>query len=183
MSVLSHHRRYSLLRGLGTERHRARTRYAYPPSPTSSEPPESPIRGPPPLPYRLQTLQAELSALERDISDPTNPLLAIEQDSGIDPGELLRGLVDVRGRLEKINDTKTGRGKLVNAVIDGGRLGPSDAIPTESTPAGKRAERRVDPQDLAELDERVGELESVVGSSTASLDEVGTPNFPDTSLH
>jgi nuclear migration protein JNM1 len=172
---------YSWLRRLGTERHRARTRYAYPPSPTSSDPPESPTRGPPPFPYRLQTLQAELSALEADISDPTNPLLVNEQDSGIDPGELLRGLVDVRGRLEKINGTKTGRGRLVTAVIDGGRPGLPDAHPTESTPAGKGAERRVDPQDLAELDERVGELESVIGSSTASLDEVGGPNLADPS--
>lgn len=96
-----------------------------------------------------------------------------EQDSGTDPGELLRGLVDVRGRLEKINGTKTGRGKLVNAVIDGGRPGLPDASPTDSTSVGKGAERQVSPQDLAELDERVGELESAIGSSTASLDEVG----------
>lgn len=96
-----------------------------------------------------------------------------EQETGIDPGELLRGLFDVRGRLEKINDAKTGRGKLVNAVIDGGRPGLPDANPTDSTSAGKRAERQVNPQDLAELDERVGELEAMVGSSTTSLDEVG----------
>ncbi|KAF9650895.1 hypothetical protein BDM02DRAFT_3092305 [Thelephora ganbajun] len=155
-----------------SERHRARTRYAYPPSPTSSDPPESPTRGSPPLSYRLRTLRAELSALEADISDPTNPLLVNEQDSGIDPGELLRGLVDVRGRLENINGTKTGRGKLVHAVIDGARPSLPDASPTDSTPVGKRAERQVNLQDLAELDERVGELESVVGSSTASLDEL-----------
>lgn len=159
---------------MGTERHRAKTRYAYPPSPTSSDPPESPTRGPPPLSYRLRTLQAELSALEADVSDPTNPLLVNEQDSSIDPGELLRGLVDVRGRLEKINGTKTGRGKLVNAVIDGGRPGLPDANPTDSTSVGKGAEKQVNPQDLAELDERVGELEAVIGSSTTSLDEVGS---------
>jgi nuclear migration protein JNM1 len=163
----------------GTERHRARTRYAYPPSPTSSEPPESPTRGPPPLSYRLQALQAELSTLEADISDPTNPILVNEQGSGIDPGELLRGLVDVRGRLEKINGTKTGRGKFVNAVIDGGRVGLSDANQAELAPVGKRPERQDNPQDLVKLDERVGELESVIGSSTASLDEVGTQNLPD----
>ena len=159
---------------MDTERHRARTRYAYPPSPTSSDPPESPARGPPPLSYRLRALQAELSALETDISDPTNPILVNERDSGIDPGELLRGLVDVRGRLERINATKTGRGKFVNAVIDGGRPGLPDAIQTESKPVGKRPERQVNPQDLAKLDERVGELESAIGSSTASLDEVGS---------
>lgn len=171
---------YPLLRRLCTERHRARTRYAYPPSPTSSESPESPTRGPPPLSYRLRTLQAELSSLEADISDPSNPLLVNEQDSGVDPGELLRGLVDVRGRLEKINNAKTGRGKLVNAVMDGGRSGLTDANPTESTPAGQGTERQVHPQDLAELDERVGELESVVGASTTSLDEVGGSSAPDT---
>ena len=129
--------------------------------------------------YRLRTLQAELSALEADISDPANPLLVDEQDSGIDPGELLRGLVDVRGRLEKINGTRTGRGKLVNAVIDGGRLGLPNANPTDSTPVGKGAERQINPQDLAELDERVGELESAIGSSTTSLDEVGHRNLPE----
>jgi len=168
--------RYPLLRRY-IERHRARTRYAYPPSPTSSDPPESPTRGPPPLSYRLRTLQAELSALEADISDPTNPLLVNEQDSGVDPGELLRGLVDVRGRLGKINGTKTGRGKLVNAVMDGMRPGLSDANITDSTPVGQRAERQVNPQDLTELDERVGELESAIGSSTTSLDEVRRTNL------
>ena len=165
---------------MGTERHRARTRYAYPPSPTSSNPSESPTRGSPPLSYRLQALQAELSALEADISDPTNPILVDGQRSGIDPGELLRGLVDVRGRLEKINGTKTGRGKFVNAVIDGGRPGLLDANQPESTSVGKEPEKQVEPQDLAKLDERVGELESVIGSSTASLDEVGTRNLPGT---
>lgn len=110
------------------------------------------------------------------MSDPTNPLLVHDQDSGIDPGELLRGLVDVRGRLERINDIKTGRGKLVNAVIDGGRPGLPDAAPVDSTSVGNRTESQVNPQDLAELDERVGELESVVGSSSTSLDEVGYSN-------
>ena len=104
-----------------------------------------------------------------------------EQDSGIDPGELLRGLVDVRGRLEKINGTRTGRGKFVNAVIDGGRTGLRDANQTEMAPVGSRSEKQANPQDLVKLDERVGELESVIGSSTASLDEVGTLNLPDTS--
>ena len=177
MSASPYHSRYPLLRQLCIERHRARTRYAYPPSPTSSDPPESPTRGPPPLAYRLRTLQAELSALEADISDPTNPLLVNEQDSGIDPGELLRGLVDVRGRLGRINGTKTGRGRLVNAVIDGMRPGLPDTNLTDSTPVGQRAERQVNPQDLAELDERVGELESAIGSSTTSLDEVGCTNM------
>lgn len=181
MSALLCYCRHLSLRRLGTERHRARTRYAYPPSPTSSDSPESPTRGPPPLSYRLQTLQTELSALERDISDPADPLLVNEQDSSIDPGELLRGLVDVRGRLEKIGGAKTGRGKLVNVVIDGGKPGLIDANLAESTPAGKVAERDINPQDLTELDERVGELESVIGSSTTSLDEVGTSNFPDIS--
>lgn len=161
-----------MFRWIDTERHRAKTRYAYPPSPSSSDPPESPIHGPPPVSHRLQALQAELSALEADISDPTNPILVDEQKSGIDPGELLRGLVDVRGRLEKINGIKTGRGKFVNAVIDGGRVGLPDSSQTRSTPVDKRPERQVNPQDLAELDERVGELESVIGASAASLDEV-----------
>jgi len=105
--------------------------------------------------------------------------LVNEQGSGTDPGELLRGLVDVRGRLEKISGTKTGRGKLVNAVIDGGRPSLPEANPTDSTSVGKGAEREVSPQDLAELDERVGELESVIGSSTTSLDEVGYSNLSD----
>lgn len=166
---------------MGAERHRARTRYAYPPSPTSSDPPESPTRGPPPLSHRLRTIQAELSALEADISDPTNPLLVNEQGSGVDPGELLRGLVDVRGRLEKINGTQTGRGKLVNAVIDGRGPGLPNANPTDSASVGKRAEELVNPQDLAKLDERVGELEAVVGSSTTSLDEVSCLSLPDAS--
>ena len=118
--------------------------------------------------------------MEAEISDPTNSQLANDQGSGADPGELLRGLVDVRGRLEKINSAKTGRGKLVNAVIDGGRPVLPDVNLADSTSTSKKAEKQVSPQDLAELDERVGELESVIGSSTTSLDEVCDSDFPAT---
>lgn len=175
------HFRYPLLRWLGSERQRARTRYAQPSPLTSSDPPESPTRGPPPLSYRLRILQAESSALEADISDPVNPLLVDEQNSGVDPGDILRSLVGVRGRLETINGANQGEENRLMLYIDGGRTGLPDANPTGSTPVGKGAERHVNSQDIAELDERVGELESVINSSAASLGKVSHTNLSDVS--
>lgn len=110
-----------------------------------------------------------------------NSLFVDEQNSGVDPGDILRGLVGVRGRLETINDANQGEENRLLLYIDGGRVGLPDANPTDSTPVGKGAERHVNSQDIAELDERVGKLESVTGSSTASLGKVSYTNLSDIS--
>ncbi|KAJ2964341.1 hypothetical protein NUW54_g14244 [Trametes sanguinea] len=123
----------------------------------------------------LRLLQAEVAALETELSDPTNPLLRKEKEAGhADPGELIRGMVDVKRRIEKISKAREGRGEAWSASFwentgkkseEGAKEGPSTGGPAK----GKVPEVR----DIAEMDRRVGELEKLVGSSSAALDEVG----------
>ncbi|KAH9917873.1 uncharacterized protein BXZ73DRAFT_92306 [Epithele typhae] len=166
---------------------RPKVQYVYPPSPTSADPsgPPSPSGGPVPLSQRLRLLQAEVAALEGELADPTNPLLQKERGGGrADPGELIRGMVDVKRRIEKISKAREGRGKLVSVM-----LGDSDAEDASRRDAAKEAgeqngeegaEGKTEPptirvpeaRDIAEMDRRVGELEKLVGSSTVTLDEL-----------
>lgn len=161
----------------GTEQHRARTQYAYPPSPSSSDDSDLPGDAAPPLSHRLRMLKAELAALETELEDPSNPLLHRKDDPGyVDPGELMRGLVDVKGRLQKISKDKEGRGRLVSIVMDDG----DEAEPAHSkldVPKAAGEEKQGDIRDIAELDQRVGELEALVGSSSTTLDEVNISSF------
>jgi len=128
----------------------------------------------------LRALQSELSALEIELADPSNPLLQNGQDDAIDPGELIRGLVDVRGRLEKIRKDKQGRRKLVGVVLGGrsdrgldevshdklNRVGDSTLAKVDDN-AGKSEARSI-----VEMDRRIGELEKSLGSSGITLDEI-----------
>ncbi|KIY65924.1 hypothetical protein CYLTODRAFT_491918 [Cylindrobasidium torrendii FP15055 ss-10] len=112
---------------------------------------------------RLKALQAELSALEADA--------AVGQEDDGDAGELIRGLVDVRSRLSAL---RRGRGSLVAKLTNDvdGQVESSSPAPGPSTPASTDAKTG-----LVGIDERVAQLERVVGSSTASLDEL-TPLPP-----
>jgi nuclear migration protein JNM1 len=109
----------------------------------------------------------------------------------VDPGELIRGLVDVRGRLEKISKGKEGRGRLVNVVLGNGGIEVqedgkkwSDGVQKEEG-GGKSGDGRRDQgkgkapdvRSVVEMDRRVGELEKLVGSSSTTLDEVCEFNF------
>ncbi|KAH9945644.1 hypothetical protein B0H21DRAFT_744028 [Amylocystis lapponica] len=167
--------------------HRPRIQYTYPPSPTSNtSPSSSPVSTPAiPLSQRLRLLQTELAALETELADPSNPLLHKEKESGhVDPGELIRGMVDVKGRLDKISKVKEGRGKLVSVVLgeEGGQYGSGeDGKDKEKIGRGKfegkngaadDKTKTPDVKDIAEMDRRVGELEKVVGSSSTALDEL-----------
>jgi nuclear migration protein JNM1 len=90
--------------------------------------------------------------------------------------ELLQGLVDVRGRLERLGKGKSkadARTKLVETIatsnptstdtpITDGDVASSSFIPSSSKGTS-----------VADMDRRVGQLEELVGSSSASLDEVG----------
>ncbi|KAL0956094.1 hypothetical protein HGRIS_002263 [Hohenbuehelia grisea] len=174
------------------ERRRAqsRTQYGYPPSPTylPSIFGPSPSAKPVPLAYRLRSLQAELTALEAELADPTNPQLHQErEEDNVDPGELIRGLVDVRGRLEKIRKGKEGRAKLVKVVLGGDS---NQDVPEwqESTTAEDSkgtvegsTESKADVRSISEMDRRVGELENLIGTSNVALDEsspMPTPLLP-----
>lgn len=167
---------------------RQRTRYAYPPSPSpSSSRSRSSSRSPTrtlPLPARLRALQAELAALEAELEDPSNPALqAREKDGeGVDPGEMIRGLVDVRRRLEKVRRGREGRGRLVGVVVGEGEDRDSDGDGEDKE--GEDDHDKVkggtvkgsgdvpEARSIVEMDRRVGELEKLVGSVSATLDEV-----------
>lgn len=159
------------------ERRRQESRFAYPPSPTSS-PSRSPSPSRRPLPTRLRALQAELAALEGEVADPSNPALKAE---GVDAGEMIRGLVDVRRRLEKVRMGREGRGRLVGVVLgDGGREDSKEDVEKPSAD-DRTKESKVqevpEVRGIAEMDKRVGELEKLVGSVGATLDE-STPITP-----
>lgn len=153
---------------------RSRPHYAYPPSPDSPTSPTT--HRPVPLSHRLRALQSELAALETELADPSNPLLAKErEDDNVDPGELIRGLVDVRGRLEKISRGKEGRGRLVNAVLGSDNVGLQENEKGVQKETGAKKSEKGDGPDVRsviEMDRRVGELEKLVGSSSTALDEV-----------
>ncbi|KAF9451274.1 hypothetical protein P691DRAFT_724424 [Macrolepiota fuliginosa MF-IS2] len=156
-------------------RHRSRTTYVYPPSPDS---PSSPIdasgtQRPVPLSHRLRALNVELSALENELADPANPLLQKErEEENVDPGELIKELVVVRGRLDKIRKGHEGRGRLIGVVLEKDRQESGSEEESEES----EEEEEKDPEaskmrNLIEIDRRVGELEKRIGSSNAALDE------------
>ncbi|PCH43845.1 hypothetical protein WOLCODRAFT_164776 [Wolfiporia cocos MD-104 SS10] len=171
------------------KRHRPRIQYVYPPSPTSdvspaTSPPLTPVK---PLSQRLRLLQAELSAMEIELADPSNPLLQQEREAGRDPGDLIKGMVDVKARLEKINKFKDGKGKLMSAVLsddvpeehdvrdantadeNSAVKGGSQGHDAETAPAPRS--KPADVRDIADMDKRIGELEKIIGSSGTALDE------------
>ncbi|KAF9267128.1 hypothetical protein L218DRAFT_996016 [Marasmius fiardii PR-910] len=156
---------------------RARTHYIYPPSPTSSDDEDDASRRKHvSLSHRLKSLQADLQSLEAELADPSNPLLQEEKEEGqVDAGELIRGLVDVRRRLEKVRKEREGRGKLVGVVIGQPQrpkeIGESTETSTpqeteESTKEDKPANRT-----LADMDGRVATLEKLIGSAATPLEE------------
>ncbi|KAJ7502753.1 Dynamitin-domain-containing protein [Mycena galericulata] len=172
-NLMQHDEASKKFRKAEKRRDRPRTHYAYPPSPTDPASPIEPSTSRPvPLSQRLRALQAEVMSLETELADPANPLLFKErEEDSVDPGELIRGLVDVRGRLDKIRKGKEGRGRLVGVI-----LGQDD----EREPDSKQSKSAIAPPDesgkpnvrsIVEMDRRVGELEKLVGSSTAALDE------------
>jgi nuclear migration protein JNM1 len=116
--------------------------------------------------------------LEGEVADPSNPALKAE---GVDAGEMIRGLVDVRRRLEKVRMGREGRGRLVGVVLgDGGREdGEEDVEQPSADDKAKESKVQGVPEvrGIAEMDKRVGELEKLVGSVGATLDE-STPITP-----
>ena len=90
----------------------------------------------------------------------------------------MRGLVDVRGRLEKVKKTREGRGRLVGVVLaddkeveSAGRTTQASGLKDEQ--GGKQVEKDSEGKSsLTELDRRLGELEELIGSSSVALDEV-----------
>ncbi|KXN90198.1 putative dynactin subunit 2 [Leucoagaricus sp. SymC.cos] len=157
-------------------RHRSRTAYVYPSSPDSPSSPidQSGTTRSIPLSQRLRLLNAELTALETELADPANPLLQKErEEDNVDPGELIKDLVVVRGRLDKIRKGHEGRARLIGTILEKGRHASESEDETESGSEGEDSKRweASKMQSLIEIDERVGELEKLIGSSNAALDE------------
>jgi nuclear migration protein JNM1 len=152
----------------------ARTMYAYPPSPHDSDDDYPPAHAATlPSSARLRFLQQELANLEAELAK-TNAISS-DKESQKDAGQMIEGLKDVKSRLEMIGKTrgKEGRERLVEAIQSGvlrdGGLGHSRG----ASVGGRKDEReREREKEITELDRRLGELEKLVGSSSAALDEV-----------
>ena len=186
---------------------------------------------------RLLALKQEIAALEREMGGTLSVTTTHDNErdaAGIaskGPGkrkaapgkealkddtlELLKGVHDVRVRLEKVEAARESRGRLVDAVVTGSITRPTGILPhayshgsppphghgvvtplsptLHAAPALNRldssihrregsfsgshsgvshakSEDAVDPV-IAKLDSRLGELERIVGSSGAALDE------------
>jgi len=153
---------------------RNKNQYTYLHSPTS---PTATVKSRnPPLSQRLRALQSELASLEEELSDPSNPSLQRGRDEeSLDPGELIRGLVDVRGRLEKIRKEKEGRSRLVGVIIgDAGSVDRGERDKENQHIEDIKSSSDKTLHSVVDMDRRVGELEKLVGASSATLDEVST---------
>lgn len=79
----------------------------------------------------------------------------------------------MRGRLDKIRKGHEGRGRLIGVVLEKDRheLGSEEEDVSDDSSDSRDSE---DPKmrNFIEIDKRVGELEKLVGSSNAALDEV-----------
>ncbi|KAH9998502.1 Dynamitin-domain-containing protein [Russula compacta] len=164
------------------KRTRERSFYGYPPSRTPSPTPTHP----PSLALRLKLLQSELASLETELADPASPLLARDREqSHVDPGDLLKALVDVKARLGKFSVGHEDRVRLVQGVLQDP---PPVARTRETAPensrggAGREAKEPHKSlevaKDVSEIDGRVGELERLVGSASTSLDESSAMPMP-----
>ena len=111
-----------------------------------------------------------------------------DADGAPDAGELLKGLVDVRGRLAHIRAQREGRGRLVGVVTgDGTKEAARNAPPAvredtqeedsdEDEDETKETDRSgVPARSIAEMDRRVGQLEELIGSASTTLDEARPP--------
>lgn len=97
----------------------------------------------------------------------------------MDPGELIRGLVDVRTRLDRIKKGKEGRAKLVGAVLESGvtsKIGKTEETSAIVKDNEEALPHKSEMQTMVDIDRRMGELENLVGSSSTSLDEVSLPS-------
>ena len=162
---------------------RARIHYTYPSSPTSSgSERDSPARhwtSSQKLSFsqRLQVIKREVEALEQEIHAQDESQEAHEAQTN--PAELIRELVDVKARLNKVGTAAvkdSGRSKLVNAVLTDGvgelevKTEPKEVVAEEKKVEVKEGDMITF---TAEIDRRLGALEKAIGSSTTTLDEVG----------
>ena len=80
----------------------------------------------------------------------------------------------MRTRLDKIRKVKEGRARLVDAVLEGDSLPRDQANKKldEEDKTDNKVNSNSEMQTMITFDRRVRELETIVGSSNTSLDEV-----------
>ncbi|KAL1735698.1 Dynamitin-domain-containing protein [Schizophyllum commune] len=153
-------------------RERFRSRYTYPPSPSRSRSRSPSKERPVPISKRLLAIQAELESIEAEVSGSAKEKIVSEEN--IDPGELIRGLTDVRKRLGQIKKDKEGRGRLVEMItsegVEGKGEGGGEGGEGNEKEKPKKGEKE-EVRSVVEIDKRVGELEKLVGAATTVLDE------------
>ncbi|KAL1664121.1 Dynamitin-domain-containing protein [Schizophyllum commune] len=150
-------------------RERFRSRYTYPPSPSRSRSRSPSKERPVPISKRLLAIQAELESIEAEVSGSAKDKIVSEEN--IDPGELIRGLTDVRRRLGQIKKDKEGRGRLVEMITSEEAETRSGEGEGEGKEKLKKGEEKAEVRSVVEIDKRVGELEKLVGAATTVLDE------------
>ncbi|KAI5828224.1 hypothetical protein K523DRAFT_307647 [Schizophyllum commune Tattone D] len=150
-------------------RERFRSRYTYPPSPSRSRSRSASKERPVPISKRLLAIQAELESIEAEVSGSAKEKIVSEEN--IDPGELIRGLTDVRRRLGQIKKDKEGRGRLVEMITSEEAETRAGEGEGEGKEKPKKGEEKAEVRSVVEIDKRVGELEKLVGAATTVLDE------------
>ena len=153
--------------------------YTYPPSPDDSDDDYPPTHAATlPFSARLRFLQQELVALEGDFAKAN--ATSSEKEKHKDAGQMIEGLKDVKSRLEMIGKTrgKEGRERLVEAIQSGVIRDAGLGHSRGASMGGKKDEKeREREKEISELDRRLGELERLVGSSSAALDEVSRQGY------
>ena len=148
--------------------------YAYPPSPNDSDDDYPPTHAATlPFSARLRFLQQELAILETECAKAN--IKSSEKEKQKDAGQMIDGLKDIKSRLEMIGKTrgKEGRERLVEAIQSGVSRDSGLSHSRGASLGGRKDEKeREREKEIAELDRRLGELERLVGSSSAALDEV-----------
>ena len=120
----------------------------------------------------MQQLTIELASLETEFSDPANPLLQKErEEDNVDPGELIKDLVVVRSKLDKIRKCHEGRARLIGTVLGDDGPEPEDEA-SDSDIEDLNNPETSKMRNLIDLDKRVEALEMLIGSSNVALDEV-----------
>lgn len=180
MSLVSFHRAHTTYMIIG----RFRDVYSYSASPSRSRTPSPSSKSKRPLSSRLDSLRRQVEAIEAELSNTSN----LHQDDAkeTDPTAIMRGLVEIRGKLEGLGSSASTGGTGTNALnraLDSVRAKPTTEQPsspgtdnapkeTDSLADKNQPEKASETKILAELDQRLVELEKVVGASNATLDEV-----------
>ena len=123
------------------------------------------------------------SSISIALCDNANPnanpkIVSATSPQDKEPGELIRGVVEVRSKLDKIRKGREGRGRWVGVLLGNDTNGVAETTNGSEQPSSKEKPKEVkkakdeETHTLVEMDHRVGQLEKMIVASSASLDEV-----------